>query len=126
MLNLTLAQVFGANATQDATTLTIQKADLLGLTAAADNRGEQLLVGMLLQLHQHFEGVLTDQEGNSIIDQRAITVNFDNRVLYEKLDLWFWKRQFIKRQERNYLLDTFILSAFTPPTEPQPLDPDLL
>jgi len=46
----TLAQVFGSNAAQTATTLTITKADLAstGLTASGTNSSESLLVAILL------------------------------------------------------------------------------
>jgi hypothetical protein len=50
MAEPTLTQVFGAAATQTATTLTIAKADLPGLTAAADNKAEQILGSLVLKL----------------------------------------------------------------------------
>lgn len=46
MAEPTLQEVFGAGATQTATTLTILKSDLL-LTATATNRAEQLFAGIL-------------------------------------------------------------------------------
>lgn len=49
MAEPTLSSVFGANATQTATTITIDKADLPGLTAAANNTAESLLTGLLLR-----------------------------------------------------------------------------
>ncbi|MBD2412215.1 hypothetical protein FACHB389_35895 [Nostoc calcicola FACHB-389] len=49
MAEPTLQEIFGANATQDATTVTIVKADLPGLTASANNRGESLLTGIILK-----------------------------------------------------------------------------
>ncbi|MEH2145299.1 hypothetical protein [Nostoc sp.] len=51
MAEPTLQQVFGANASQTATTLTIAKADLasVGLTALASNTAESLMVGLLLK-----------------------------------------------------------------------------
>lgn len=45
----TLQAVFGANATQDATTITIYKADLTGLTASANNRAEALFTAISLK-----------------------------------------------------------------------------
>lgn len=50
MAELTLAQIFGANATQDATTLTIHKADLVGtgLTPSSTNTAESLLAGVVV------------------------------------------------------------------------------
>ncbi|MBD2609447.1 hypothetical protein H6G81_34400 [Scytonema hofmannii FACHB-248] len=49
MAEPTLVQVFGAGATQTATTITIAKADLPGLTASATNRAEALIAGILLK-----------------------------------------------------------------------------
>ncbi len=46
----TLQEIFGAGATQTATTLTILKADLPGLTASATNGGEQLVAGLVSKL----------------------------------------------------------------------------
>ncbi|WP_088243873.1 hypothetical protein [Calothrix rhizosoleniae] len=45
----TLTEVFGANATQDASTVTINKADLPGLTASATNTAESLLAAIFIQ-----------------------------------------------------------------------------
>lgn len=49
MAEPTLAQVFGANATQNATDLIIKKSDLaaVGLTASANNTAESLFVALL-------------------------------------------------------------------------------
>lgn len=49
MAEPTLTQVFGAGATQTATTITILKSDLSTLTASATNRAESLLVAILLK-----------------------------------------------------------------------------
>lgn len=49
MAEPTLSEVFGAGATQTSTTITILKADLLGLTASANNKAEGLLVGIILK-----------------------------------------------------------------------------
>ena len=43
-----ITDVFGANATQTATAITIQKADLPTLTASTTNNGQELFVGILL------------------------------------------------------------------------------
>lgn len=127
MQNLTLQQLFGKSATQTDGTLTIHKADLPGLTVAANNRGEQLLVALLLQAHQHFEGVLTDEQGRAIADQQGRKVTFDNSALYQKLTISFWKRQFLAR-EQPLVSDTFLVNIFIlPPTDPGvTLDPDTL
>lgn len=69
MAEPTLQQIFGAGATQTAGTLTIQKSDLAGLTAAADNRGEQLLVAVILQAKSFLTA--TNQETNS---EQSVTI----------------------------------------------------
>lgn len=65
----TLAQVFGANATQNATSITIQKADLTGLIAAADNRAESLATAILVNMKGHL--TTANQETNP---DQSITV----------------------------------------------------
>jgi hypothetical protein len=47
MAELTLQNVFGANATQTATTITISKADLTGLVATSNNNPDQIGVAIL-------------------------------------------------------------------------------
>jgi hypothetical protein len=49
MAEPTLQQIFGANATQTATTITITKADLPRLTPSSTNTPESLLTGILLK-----------------------------------------------------------------------------
>jgi hypothetical protein len=49
MAEPTLIEVFGAGATQTATTVTILKADLPGLTASAANTAESLLAGIVIK-----------------------------------------------------------------------------
>jgi len=49
MAEPTLTTVFGAGASQTSTTITITKADLPGLTAAANNTPESLLTAILLK-----------------------------------------------------------------------------
>lgn len=124
MADLTLQQLFGSSASQTAETLTIHKADLLGLVPSLNNRGEQLLVAVLLQVHQQFEGVLTDPEGRAITDELGRAIAYDNRQLSEKLRLWFWRRQFVNSTQ----LDTFILEVFIKPPTPlqTPLSPNSL
>jgi hypothetical protein len=111
MLNLTLEQLFGAGATQDSQSLTIQKASLPGLSAAANNRGEQLLAALMLQAWGEFEGELVDSEGSIVVDNQGFSISYDNQNLYEKLRIWFWKRQFIE----DKVLNTFVIDVFIKP-----------
>jgi hypothetical protein len=71
MAEPTLIQVFGANAVQDATTLTITKADLAsaGLTASANNTAESLIIAMLLKSKTY----LSEENRDLNIDQ-SVTI----------------------------------------------------
>ena len=69
----TLTAVFGANATQDANTLTISKSDLVstGLTSGANNTAESLLIALILK----FKAALTDEGKDTNIDQSVAVVD---------------------------------------------------
>jgi hypothetical protein len=74
MAEPTLIQVFGAGATQTATTITISKADLAGLTPSATNTAESLFVAILLKAKSFLSD--TNQETN--IDQSvSVTDGFN-------------------------------------------------
>lgn len=92
--NLVFHQLFGTNATQNESKITIYKADLANLTASIDNKAEQLLVALLLQAHQNFEGILTDNNGVRVISLDNISVTYSNRI-YEYLEVFYWKKQYI-------------------------------
>ncbi|MHC5718674.1 MAG: hypothetical protein ACYTX0_43055 [Nostoc sp.] len=77
MAEPTLAQIFGANATQDATSLTIHKADLTGLTPSSSNTAESLLAGIVV----FGQTTLTSANQTSNPDQSiTITDSNDNIV----------------------------------------------
>lgn len=79
MAEITLTQVFGAGAIQDATTLTILKSDLVavGLTASANNNGESLLTAILKLASTN----LTTENRDNNIDQ-SIVVDTDNTPVF--------------------------------------------
>lgn len=114
MLNLTLQQLFGKNATQDNQTLTIYKADLPLLTATANNRAEQLFAALIMQAHQNFEGNLVDEQNRVITNGEEKTITFDNKEIYKKLTVEYWKQQYISIG----ILDTFIVEVFITPPPP--------
>lgn len=66
-----LTSVFGAGATQTATTITILKSDLPGLTAAANNKAEALFVGLMLraQIGLSKTGFDADLDQSIYVDQ---------------------------------------------------------
>jgi hypothetical protein len=111
--NLSLQQLFGARAYQDSDRLVINKGDLSNLSANATNTAETLLVAILLNAHSNFEGILVDENFESIIDETGQSISYDHSQLYEKINLWFWKRQIIVGK----ILDTFVINCFiSPPT----------
>lgn len=86
----TLQQVFGAGATQDATTLTILKANLTGLTASANNTAESLLVGIVIKAKSFL--TTTNQESNpeqsiTIADGYAPSFAVRNNTTYRQDDI---------------------------------------
>lgn len=81
----TLTQVFGANATQTATTLTLSKADFPGLNPTATNTAESLVVAILLKNKAYLNA--TNQEANP-----------DIQVTIEESDF----QSFILRNNRSY------------------------
>ncbi|MGI2903330.1 hypothetical protein [Tolypothrix sp. VBCCA 56010] len=72
MAEPTLAQVFGDNATQDSSNLTISKADLaaIGLTASSSNTAESLFVALMLKAARYLNE--TNQSTNNDIQ---VTIN---------------------------------------------------
>lgn len=79
MAEPTISEVFGANAVQDASTLTISKADLasVGLTVASDNTAESLLASILLTAQLN----LTEASFGSNQDQNITVIpGFDSII----------------------------------------------
>jgi hypothetical protein len=76
MAKPTLAEVFGPNATQDANTITISKADLatVGLNASANNTAESLLAAILFKAETGlYEGVWNDRPECNIYINRPLS-----------------------------------------------------
>lgn len=85
MAEPTITDVFGAGASQTATTLTIEKSDLAatGLTASATNSAESLLVAIALTA----KAALTENNFGSNSDQSVTIVpGFDSIVAREASD----------------------------------------
>ncbi|MDZ8190011.1 MAG: hypothetical protein RMX96_34895 [Nostoc sp. ChiSLP02] len=108
-MQLTLQQLFGANASQDISQIIIQKSDLLGLTPATNNTAESLLVALILTAESTFEGEVVDSNGNYLADNQGNILSFDNSLLYEELVVSYW-RKLIKGQK---IIDQFVLFKFS-------------
>lgn len=100
MAEPTLTQIFGAGATQTATTLTITKADLTGLTASANNSAESLFVAVMLKA----KSSLTPANYDANIDQSVVieTPSFNAQQLVNRGDTQY--RQYTE-EVRLYKVD---------------------
>lgn len=96
MVALSLQQLFGANAIQDSDRLVIDKGNLSQLTASATNTAESLLVAILLNAHSNFEGMIEDEINRVVTDELDRKITFNNSKLYELLNIFHWKRQFLE------------------------------
>ncbi len=108
MAEPTLQEVFGTNASQTATTLTITKADLtsVGLTASANNTAESLIVAILLKAKEYLSD--TNQATNNDIQVTVEQSAFP---------------QIISRNSQNYRQITFNVDLQTVDTSFN-IDPD--
>lgn len=79
MAEPTITQIFGSAATQTATSITIDKADLagVGLTASASNKAESLLAAILLLA----KNALTQAAFDSNIDQNITIIPGFNSIV---------------------------------------------
>jgi hypothetical protein len=107
MERLTLQQTFGVNVSQDATNLYISKLDFPKLANNFGNRGESLLVAILLNLHSNFEGSVSDENNSAITDELNRPITFSNLDLYELLNVFYWKRQFLGGK----IIDIFVVES---------------
>lgn len=105
MAEPSLVQLFGASATQDATTLTIHKADLTGLTPSATNTAESLLAAIAV----FAQTTLTTANQASNTDQ-SITITDSNDNI-------------VTRSSIPYRRKTKII-AFDKPDNASAFDPD--
>lgn len=79
MAEPTLPEVFGANATQTATTITIDKANLgiVGFNPAASNSAESIFVALVLMAQR----VLTEENRAGDAINRGVTVFYSGQDL---------------------------------------------
>ncbi|MEH2066985.1 MAG: hypothetical protein V7K47_02235 [Nostoc sp.] len=114
MRPLTLQELFGVNAVQTADELIIKKSDLsaVGLTATANNRAEQLFVAILLQALSNFQGYFIDENGNILADENNAPIGYDNRQLYELLEMFRWSAYIKERTGNVYLTETIVTHSY--------------
>lgn len=103
----TLQQIFGASATQSATTITITKADLPRLTASSTNTPESLLTAILLKA----------QDG---LPQSTFDTNLDQSIY---IALGFPGFAFRGTNNDSYRVDQITVNLAKPDTSAT-IDPD--
>lgn len=111
MQNFKLQQLFGKNVAQDEESLIISKIDLERLTASEDNRAEQLFVALILQVWDEFQGLIVDEIGENLVDETGEAIGYEQRGLYEKLGVYFWRRQLTQAK----VLDILIVDIYIEP-----------
>jgi hypothetical protein len=117
MQALTLQKLFGDSAVQTSDELIIKKSDLslVGLTPTANNRAEQLLVALILKTLENFQGVLTDENGNQITDELNNPIIYDNRNLWELIEIFHWgiyiPEGYVDRLRNQFIIHSYILYA---------------
>ncbi|MBD2571061.1 hypothetical protein [Anabaena lutea] len=104
----TLTEVFGAGATQTATSWTIQKADFPTLEAAISNSGSSLLAALLLRL-------------KTVLTQAAYDADIEKSIYLQSSDF----PSILPRGEQNtpYRIDQITINLSKPDTVTE-LDPD--
>ncbi|MBH8575459.1 hypothetical protein I8752_21090 [Nostocaceae cyanobacterium CENA369] len=110
LLPLTLTQIFGAGATQDSQYLVIPKSDLPGLTPSSNNTAESLVVALLLKALENFEGVLTDENGNTITDENNNPITYYQGDWVELMRVFQWNSSYIKERLGNYYLTNTLVA----------------
>ena len=112
-LPISLTNLFGSGATQDATSLTIIKSDLVGLTPSLSNSAESLLAAILVKASLLFGAYLTDENGNPIITESKIMIGYKNNDLYEFLNVFIWDCKFVLKEKELLTGDTIVIESYT-------------
>ena len=114
MLSLTPVQLFGANFSQTANTLTISKSDLVnvGLTPSINNRAEQLLAAIVLKALSQMSDVLTTEANITLNNESNLLLTFDNSSLFIQLSLMEWEIRFVVRQQATYRKNTIVIKQY--------------
>ncbi|MEH1940095.1 MAG: hypothetical protein V7L01_07750 [Nostoc sp.] len=109
---LTLADIFGEGATQNATVLVIRKSDLLRLTPQANNTAESLLVAILITALSAFSGTITTEDAQPITTEDGLSLTFDNSEAFELLKIIGWTPFQIVRANQKYINNQIITESY--------------
>ncbi|MEH2331567.1 hypothetical protein [Nostoc sp.] len=114
LASLSLADLFGKGASQDANVLIIQKAFLLTLTPLPINTAESLLVGILVTSLFTFAGIITDENNQPFTDENNQPITFDNSEAFELIKMIAWKPFQFNRNGQPYVNNQVIVSFYVP------------
>lgn len=112
--HLSLAQLFGKGAIQNSNVLIIQKASLLRLTPLINNTAESILTAILITGLLNFQGIITNENNQPLMDENNQTIKFDNSDAFELLKIIDWKPFPIIRNEQKFLSNQIIVSIYAP------------
>jgi hypothetical protein len=106
MKTFALQEIFGGNASQTVTTLTISKVDLtaVGLTPTADNTAESLLAAIILNLLKELEGEVFD-----IVDSNGRKIIYSSGDVFEDLHCFYWRKI---KDEDNYIKHQIVINQY--------------
>lgn len=110
-MQTSLQQLFGSRAIQTSDYLIIDKRDLIDLSTATINTSQSLLVAIVLNAVRTFEGTIEAELGQPITDASDRAITFNNSALYEVINIFHWKRQFITFQNQPKILNTFVIES---------------
>lgn len=109
---LSLTQLFGEGAFQNENLLVINKNSLLRLTPTANNTAESLLAAILITALQNFQGIITDENNQTITDENNQPITFDNSEAFEILKIIYWKPYQFKRNNQPYIMHQIIFFSY--------------
>lgn len=110
--HLSLAQVFGEGAFQDAGVLIIQKASLLKLTATISNTPESLIAAILITALTNFAGIITDENNLPITDENNRSFTFDNSEAFELIKIFEWQAFQFDRNNQKCINNQIIVEQY--------------
>ncbi|BAZ66276.1 hypothetical protein NIES4106_53550 [Fischerella sp. NIES-4106] len=114
MNQLTLQQIFGVNVSQDSQTLTIRKSDLSLLTPSSANTAESLLAAILINVLINFQGTITLENNQPIIDEDEQPITYDNSEAFELLKVISWNAFLAIRNNQQHINHQIIVSNYAP------------
>lgn len=108
-MRLTFAQVFGKDASQTSEVLVIPKSSL----GYSGNSPQALLVALLERVRQHFNGYFLTKTGD-FINVNGEALEFDNSLLWERLNIIFTRTQVKTRDGTTYCSHIFKIKILLP------------